>query len=99
MVPGAQSLWWLYADRPGGPLHPELRAAVIDAYQLRLFPLENSKFGYTFDGRRFEPGFKVVEEEYQEGLAWAKAVETIYRAKSDEERTILVHPTNARVRS
>jgi hypothetical protein len=82
---GTEGLWWLRAEGKDNTLRPELRAAVIDEYQLRPFPYQNSRLSTTDDLRPRD-----LAAEYKEGLEWANAVETIYRAKSDAERETLL---------
>jgi hypothetical protein len=78
-------LWWLYFDPKEKKLRPELRGEVVDAYVIRSFPITNGKYSTAGLAGRFD-----TKVEWMEGLAWADAVETVYKGKSDEERAVIL---------
>jgi hypothetical protein len=58
---------------------------VVDAYWIRAFPLTNGRFSMAGLAGRFD-----TQAEWKDGLVWADAVETVYKAGSDTERLALL---------
>lgn len=81
---GTEGLWWLYLDKEK-TLRPELRGDVVDIYHIRPFPFTNGKYSTAGLAGRFD-----TKAEWKEGLVWAEAVETVYKAKSDDERAVIL---------
>jgi hypothetical protein len=79
------TIWWLYTDPKTNKLLPELRGEVIDTYRIRRFPYQDAERATTPDSNPF-----VTWGSYKEGLAWAEAVEGVYKAESDEARAGLL---------
>jgi len=83
---GVEGLWWLYHDPIVNVYRPELRGKTIHELRIQRFPIQNHRYDLGDWGR-----FVDVEPRFQEALAsWAKPVEAIAQAKSDDDRLALL---------
>jgi len=80
-----EGLWWIRHD-DSGTLQPELRAEVIEEFGIRQFPIQKHRSQwFNLSGQPVD-----VEARFRPPLAWAAAIESVGKAKFDEERAKLL---------
>lgn len=96
----AEGLWWVYEDPSYLTLCPELRHAVTDAYRLNAFPYQKTKKSDMVWEEMTSPRFAGIKPEKMEEAwtslrkkeepIWVDAVASVYSAKSDDDRRVLL---------
>jgi hypothetical protein len=83
-TPDAEGPWWI-SSVPNAGYRAEIQGQILDQQGLRPFPYENTRAPEPF--HRGRQGGAAT---FQEGVAWAEAVEKVATAASDEERARLL---------
>jgi hypothetical protein len=80
---GVEGLWWVSSNSNGkGRIEPVRSPGVVDPLGIRPFPYQKMKS----DGVHNYQNAQEMMQGYQEGLAWAEAVEKVDRAPTKKER-------------
>ena len=91
---GVEGLWWVTQEPDRRVLIPEIRRDVCEQMSIIPFPYQKIKRFYdmgspeTPETVRRQEG--VAAAHWQEGEAWAAAVEAVYSARTDDDRAALL---------